>query len=99
MRFLAREMRFLGRMRSYRQMLVTRIDKISVIKRSNEIVEELHRQIESTTKSRNEAREQIEQRYFVSDLTSILHEKTTDFVAGRNQEVKSLHLLFNFVKV
>ncbi|KAI3508910.1 hypothetical protein L1887_23931 [Cichorium endivia] len=34
-----------------------------VIKRSNEIVEELHRQIESITKSRNEAQEQIEQRH------------------------------------
>ncbi|XP_024993337.1 myosin-3-like isoform X2 [Cynara cardunculus var. scolymus] len=35
-----------------------------VIKRSNEIVEELHRQIESVTKSRNEARQQMDQRNY-----------------------------------
>ncbi|CAI0423514.1 unnamed protein product [Linum tenue] len=35
-----------------------------VIKRTNEIVEELVRQIDATTKSRNEAREQMEQRNY-----------------------------------
>lgn len=50
-----------------------------VIKRSNEIVEELLRQIESATKSTNDAREQIEQRNYeiaieVSQLESTISE-------------------------
>ncbi|KAF5726713.1 hypothetical protein HS088_TW22G00394 [Tripterygium wilfordii] len=57
-----------------------------VIKRTNEIVEELLRQIDSTTKSRNEAREQMDQRNYeiaieVSQLEATisgLREEETD---------------------
>lgn len=55
-----------------------------VIKRSNEIVEELHRQIESTTKSRNEAREQIEQRNYEIAIEVSQLESTID---GLREEV------------
>ncbi|KAK9052715.1 hypothetical protein SSX86_029345 [Deinandra increscens subsp. villosa] len=54
-----------------------------VIKRSNEIVEELLKQIESATKSSNEAREQIDQRNYtiaieVSQLESTISELRED---------------------
>ncbi|CAI9275138.1 unnamed protein product [Lactuca saligna] len=65
-----------------------------VIKRSNEIVEELHRQIESTTKSRNEAREQIDQRNYeiaieVSQLESTI-DGLRDDVSKRDSVVQDL---------
>ncbi|CAH1414917.1 unnamed protein product [Lactuca virosa] len=65
-----------------------------VIKRSNEIVEELHRQIESTTKSRNEAREQIDQRNYeiaieVSQLESTIDGLRED-VSKRDSVVQDL---------
>ncbi|XP_009627056.1 uncharacterized protein At3g49055 [Nicotiana tomentosiformis] len=55
-----------------------------VIKRTNEIVEELLRQIESTTKSRNEAREQMEHRnYEIAIEVSELEAK----ISGLREEV------------
>ncbi|KAL4570149.1 hypothetical protein LXL04_025800 [Taraxacum kok-saghyz] len=65
-----------------------------VIKRSNEIVEELLRQIESTTKSRNEAREQIEQRNYeiaieVSQLESTI-DGLREQVSERDSVVQDL---------
>ncbi|CAI0474743.1 unnamed protein product [Linum tenue] len=49
-----------------------------VIKRTNEIVEELVRQIDATAKSRNEAREQIEQRNYAIAIEVSQLEATID---------------------
>uniref|UniRef100_A0A5B6ZWT4 Putative paramyosin n=1 Tax=Davidia involucrata TaxID=16924 RepID=A0A5B6ZWT4_DAVIN len=55
-----------------------------VIKRTNEIVEELLRQIDSTAKSRNEAREQMEQRNYEIAIEVSQLEATID---GLREEV------------
>ncbi|OMO60290.1 hypothetical protein CCACVL1_24268 [Corchorus capsularis] len=55
-----------------------------VIKRTNEIVEELLKQIESTAKSRNEAREQIEQRNYEIAIEVSQLEAT---ISGLREEV------------
>lgn len=65
-----------------------------VIKRTNEIVEELVRQIELTTKSRNEAREQMEQRNYeiaieVSELEAAISRLRED-VSKRNSVIEDL---------
>ncbi|KAL8520038.1 hypothetical protein ACS0TY_010826 [Phlomoides rotata] len=65
-----------------------------VIKRTNEIVEELLRQIESSVKSRNEARELVDQRNYeiaieVSQLEATISELRED-VAKRSEETESL---------
>ncbi|KAI3728357.1 hypothetical protein L6452_16991 [Arctium lappa] len=65
-----------------------------VIKRSNEIVEELHRQIESATKSRNEAREQMDQRNYeiaieVSQLEASIS-RLKEEVSNRDSVVEGL---------
>ncbi|KAD0345286.1 hypothetical protein R6Q59_004433 [Mikania micrantha] len=65
-----------------------------VIKRSNEIVEELLKQIESATKSRNEAREQIDQRNYeiaieVSQLESTISELRED-VSKKDSVIEGL---------
>ncbi|KAG4208448.1 hypothetical protein ERO13_A03G132500v2 [Gossypium hirsutum] len=65
-----------------------------VIKRTNEIVEELVKQIETTTKSRNEAREQIEQRNYeiaieVSQLEATLS-GLRDEVAKKTNIIENL---------
>ncbi|KAL3501108.1 hypothetical protein ACH5RR_035557 [Cinchona calisaya] len=65
-----------------------------VIKRTNDIVEELVRQIELTTKSRNEAREQMEQRNYeiaieVSQLEAAISGLREE-VSRKSSEVESL---------
>ncbi|CDP13251.1 unnamed protein product [Coffea canephora] len=65
-----------------------------VIKRTNEIVEELLRQIELTTKSRNETREQMEQRNYeiaieVSQLEATIS-RLREEVLRKSSEVESL---------
>ncbi|KAK6160292.1 hypothetical protein DH2020_003673 [Rehmannia glutinosa] len=65
-----------------------------VIKRTNEIVEELLRQIESSVKSRNEARELVEQRNYeiaieVSQLEATIS-GLRDEVAKKSEEIESL---------
>ncbi|KAI3733463.1 hypothetical protein L6452_12906 [Arctium lappa] len=65
-----------------------------VIKRTNEIVEELVRQIETTAKSRNEAREQMEQRNYeiaieVSELEATIS-RLREEVSKRNSVVEGL---------
>lgn len=65
-----------------------------VIKRTNEIVEELVRQVELATKSRNEAREQMEQRNYeiaieVSELEATIS-GLRDEVSKRNSVVEDL---------
>ncbi|KAE8688341.1 hypothetical protein F3Y22_tig00110988pilonHSYRG00426 [Hibiscus syriacus] len=62
-----------------------------VIKRTNEIVEELVKQIETTTKSRNEAREQIEQRNYeiaieVSQLEATISGLREEIVDADNMD-------------
>ncbi|KAF5741115.1 hypothetical protein HS088_TW10G00110 [Tripterygium wilfordii] len=56
-----------------------------VIKRTNEIVEELLRQIDTTTKSRNEAREQMEQRNYEIAIEVSQLEAT---ISGLREEVE-----------
>ncbi|XP_038693165.1 paramyosin-like isoform X2 [Tripterygium wilfordii] len=56
-----------------------------VIKRTNEIVEELLRQIDSTTKSRNEAREQMDQRNYEIAIEVSQLEAT---ISGLREEVE-----------
>ncbi|XP_071690976.1 uncharacterized protein [Rutidosis leptorrhynchoides] len=68
-----------------------------VIKRTNEIVEELVRQVELVTKSRNEAREQMEQRNYeiaieVSELEATIG-GLRDEVSKRNSIVEDLEKL------
>ncbi|KAK6139186.1 hypothetical protein DH2020_027065 [Rehmannia glutinosa] len=65
-----------------------------VIKRTNEIVEELLRQIESSVKSRNEARELVEQRNYeiaieVSQLEATISGLREE-VAKKSEEIESL---------
>ncbi|KAL3819299.1 hypothetical protein ACJIZ3_005204 [Penstemon smallii] len=65
-----------------------------VIKRTNEIVEELLRQIESSVKSRNEAREMVEQRNYeiaieVSELEATISELREE-VGKRSEEIENL---------
>ncbi|KAJ9554603.1 hypothetical protein OSB04_018648 [Centaurea solstitialis] len=65
-----------------------------VIKRTNEIVEELVRQIETTAKSRNEAREQMEQRNYeiaieVSELEATISGLREE-VSKRNSTLEGL---------
>ncbi|KAI3467615.1 hypothetical protein Pfo_024278 [Paulownia fortunei] len=65
-----------------------------VIKRTNEIVEELLRQIESSVKSRNEARELVEQRNYevaieVSQLEATISGLKEE-VAKKSEEIESL---------
>lgn len=65
-----------------------------VIKRTNEIVEELLRQIELTTKSRNETRELMEQRNYeiaieVSQLEATIS-GSRDEVSRKSSEIESL---------
>ncbi|KAH6837951.1 paramyosin [Perilla frutescens var. hirtella] len=54
----------------------------SVIKRTNEIVEELLRQVESSVKARNEAREVVDQRNYeiAIEVTLSLREKSDEFL-------------------
>ncbi|PIN01399.1 hypothetical protein CDL12_26093 [Handroanthus impetiginosus] len=70
-----------------------------VIKRTNEIVEELLRQIESSVRSRNEARELVEQRNYeiaieVSQLEATIGGLREE-VAKKNEEIKNLKNLIN----
>ncbi|CAN1301918.1 hypothetical protein LINPERPRIM_LOCUS25195 [Linum perenne] len=65
-----------------------------VIKRTNEIVEELVRQIDATAKSRNEAREQIEQRNYeiaieVSELEAAIN-RLKEELENKSSTVESL---------
>ncbi|KAI3812444.1 hypothetical protein L1987_17153 [Smallanthus sonchifolius] len=65
-----------------------------VIKRSNDIVEELLKQIESATKSTNEAREQVDQRNYeiaieVSQLESTISELRED-VSKKDSAIEGL---------
>ncbi|GAV74931.1 hypothetical protein CFOL_v3_18411 [Cephalotus follicularis] len=67
-----------------------------VIKRTNEIVEELVRQIDSTAKSRNEAREQMEQRNYEIAIEVSQLEAT---IGGLREEVaKRISLVENLEK-
>lgn len=70
-----------------------------VIKRTNEIVEELLRQMESTVKSRNEARELVDQRNYeiaieVSQLEATISGLREE-VAKKSEEVESLKRLLD----
>ncbi|KAI3435150.1 uncharacterized protein J3R85_006383 [Psidium guajava] len=70
-----------------------------VIKRTNEIVEELLRQIDTTTKARNEAREQMEQRNYeiaieVSQLEAAISSLKEE-VAKKSNAVDGLHRALN----
>ncbi|KAE8705504.1 E3 ubiquitin-protein ligase RGLG2-like [Hibiscus syriacus] len=67
-----------------------------VIKRTNEIVEELVKQIKTTTKSRNEAREQIEQRNYEIAIEVSQLEAT---ISGLREEVaKKTNIIENLEK-
>uniref|UniRef100_A0A5B6ZY89 Putative paramyosin n=1 Tax=Davidia involucrata TaxID=16924 RepID=A0A5B6ZY89_DAVIN len=67
-----------------------------VIKRTNEIVEELLRQIDSTAKSRNEAREQMEQRNYEIAIEISQLEAS---ISGLREEVsKKTYVLENLEK-
>ncbi|KAL3726392.1 hypothetical protein ACJRO7_031306 [Eucalyptus globulus] len=70
-----------------------------VIKRTNEIVEELLRQVDTTAKSRNEAREQMEQRNYeiaieVSQLEAAISSLREE-VAKKSNAVDSLQRALN----
>uniref|UniRef100_A0A7N0T9U5 Paramyosin n=1 Tax=Kalanchoe fedtschenkoi TaxID=63787 RepID=A0A7N0T9U5_KALFE len=80
-----------------------------VIKRTNEIVEELLKQIDATTKSRNEARELVEQRNYeiaieVSQLEATISqlreevEKKTSFAEGLEKSLREKDLQISEVE-
>ncbi|CAM8984182.1 unnamed protein product [Rhodiola kirilowii] len=84
-----------GKVSSYKDFVAGGLPAVAygVIKRTNEIVVELLKQIEATTKSRNEAREQVEQRNYeiaieVSELEATISQlreeldKKTSFEEG-----------------